>query len=328
MEQDQGKLKSAQIRAMKLHPELESSLSIRSSYFDTSESGVWLSEGSRRSGNVMEFIQNWRELTAKAENQIIESYPPNRKDGGIVDNEESHERYPLRLQDSVSQRLGVYRIAPDKDESDFGPCDSDDVGRALLPVRRSELRPSEVGLSPREGFRRAAVRQKSARKSREQSNVPPSQDTSQRNVRDRQHDGYRQCSSPINEPGMRYQANSHGRNPGEHTSQQNRDLRTASSPRGSAERSREYRRRQREYIKSGRNCQLSDRGARRPRSTSTRDNVREPSHESHVREGRRVPTSRRHAGSIVLNERGREIQGQRGERLTAIEIMRKGSRRP
>jgi hypothetical protein len=307
MAYDQGKLKSAQIRAMELHPELESSMSIRSSYLKTSGSWVCRLEGSRRSGSVMGFIQDWRELTAKAENQIIESYSPNPKDRGTVDNEESRERYPLRPKDNVSQRLGMYRTAPGKDEVVFGPRDSDDAGRALLPIWRSDLRPSEVGLSPREGFQRVATMQKFARKSREQNSLASFRDTPQSDVRRDSHNENSKYSLPVNQPSMNDQVDSHGHNPGEHTSQQTRDLRTASSSRGSDERSRQCRRGQREDVKSGRNCRLSDRGARLYRGTSTRDDIREQSHESHVGEGRRVHTSRRHAGSIVPNEHGRAI---------------------
>jgi hypothetical protein len=258
------------MRALELHPELGSNLSINSSYFNVTEDGACSSGDTKGFVNLKKAIKAWRHVTARAEDWAIKSQSPLRGNLEIFSNEEPLEKFPIRPVDSGSHRYKTRRAVPAYDESDVGyriPCNSGEAGMAFSKLDRSEPRPSEIGLSPREGFRRAATRQKSTRKSNAQSSLYPPRDTSKTNVRGRDHND----------------------------TQHNRRPRAAPYPHGSAEASRQYKRRRRD-VETGRNHQLSDRVARRSEDRSNRDDVRRSSTESHATARQREAT-----GSVRLS---------------------------
>jgi hypothetical protein len=301
MEQRQKRLKSVQMRALELHPELGSNLSIKSSYFNVTEDGACSSGDKKGFVNLRKAIKAWRQFTARAEDWAIKSQSPLRGNLEIFSNEKPLEKFPIRPVDSGSHRYRSRRAVPAYDESDVGyriPRNSGEAGMAFLKLDRTEPRPSEIGLSPREGFRRAATRQKSTRKSKAQSSLYPPQDASKTNVRGCDNNG----------------------------TQHNQRPRSAPYPHGSAEASRQYKRRRRDF-KAGRNHQLSDRVARRSKDRSNRDGVRRSSTESHATDRQRDHRKRTPVEPKRPNARVHGIRPWRRERLTAMEITREGSRR-
>ena len=319
-EQKRDDLKSAQLRAVELVPELESSLSIRSSYFNVTECGVWRSGESARL-KLMEACQGWRQIAAVeglgSDVGHSVTSPNNMRD--------SIYKYPVRPQDSGSREMDEYRAAPCTKRGQQSPRNSEEARQARLPVWRSELRPSEVGLSPLEGFRRAAMRQKSGTKGKAQSSLHLRREAPQTNVHDRDHHGYRQYSSSASEVDVIDQTSSHSHEHSEQSSHRNRAPRTVSYSRRAAEASRRHSRGRTEAVEMRSDHRSSDRGARLHKDRPDRDSIRGRSNTSHAKERQR--DIRKHAAAAA-KERLREGRPLGRERRTAMEILRKGSRRP
>ena len=316
MQQERGKLKSAQIRAIELLPELQSILSIRSSYFDVSEGDVQPPGMSKARDN----IRKWRPVTARAEDRAVQSQPPIQEDLEVISNEETREKFPIRPVDSQSHRDGWYRAAPVYDGSRRyrSPLDSDEAGWAFLGIQRSEPRSSEIGLSPREGMRRAAMKQNATSKSKEQTNLRSPRDAPQINIRDGDHHDYRQYSSPANEAGARDPPRSHIRKGREQTSRRDRNSRAAPYTCSPTDASRRHSRERKEDVDTRGNNRSSDRGASRYRGMPSRESIRGRSNASHAKERQRDLMKR---AAAKAKDRVRRSKPLGRERRTAMEIL-------
>lgn len=319
-EQKRDDMRSAQLRAIESQPELESSLSIQSSYFNVTKDGVWRSGESGRV-KLMEACQGWRQIAARKSlgGEVNHSVSgANYMNDGIY-------KYPVRLQDSSSRQWIEYGSATKSGSRQRSPCNPSEARKVRLTIWRSKLRPSAVGLSSLEGFRRAAMRQKSMRKSKTQCSLHSRGDAPRTNVQDRDHHGYRQYSTPASEVNVGDQTNSHVRKGGEHRSQRDQHHRAASYSRRSAEVSRRHSCGRREDVETGSDDRLSDRGAKLYRGRPDRESFQGRSNASYANERQRDLMKR---AAAEAKERVRRSRPLGRERRTAMEIIRKGPRRP